>query len=421
MRLSRREVLEKGFALGLVGAISGIGGCGEFFKTDEIIKNANEIIDTRDDFINKIVESRNKLIIDYLEESGTKELKHPQRKKDSLVRVNEDGTYTLTYEVEFGDTVSLKTLLDEQLNGFKDEEKKAIASSLPDTNQLMITVKERKDLSRLEAILGDADHFPSQILLNFRATADFGDKAQDYASELSMELRTEGGDFGAITDNAKFPGGLERIRTRIDMGAIWGAQMDTALFDLKAILNVLETWGYARNIFETYILLSNGKEGSLSGEEKLPIPEQILAGVTPVVTQKMESIKSDFKGTATVYNDLVKLTATAGVGNAKRPDIKRADFLVPARDEVSCKDILLPIGIPYIIGGKLIEMEIGVNRRDSILKWLSGSKDYEKRLTRILYEITPYQVVNWDTSELRRPKFKYEVLKPAILPYEKKE
>ncbi len=416
----------RGFLRGTVaaGALM-VSGCGDFFKTDDIIKNANEIIDTRkefadkivdsrEDFVNKIIENRKKLILNYVEESGTKELDHLPRKKESLVRANDNGTYTLTYRVEFADTASLKTLVDDQLNGLlKKEEKKAIVTPLADTNELIITFKERSDLSQLEAILGDADHLPPQILLKFKATADFGDKAQDYASELNMELRTKGGDFGAITDNAKFPGGLERIRTRIDMGAIWGAQIDTSLFDLKAILNVLETWGYARNIFETYLLLSNGKEGSLSGWEKLPIPEQILAGVTPVVTQKMEDIKSDFKGNAKVYDEIVRLTAIAGVGNAKRPDIKRSDFLVPARDEVSIQDVLLPIGIPYIIGGKLMEMEIGVYRRDSFLRWLSGSKDYEKRSTRILYEVTPCLVVNWNTSKLGRPIIKYEA--PALI------
>ncbi len=419
--LNRRGFLKGGVAAGALM----LSGCGEFFRTDEIIKNAEDIIKTRkeftdkivegrDNFVNEIIKKREKLILDYVVESGTKELDHLPRKKVSLVRENGNGTYTLTYQVEFADTASLKTLVDEQLNGLlKKEEKKVVVTPLIDTNELIITFKEKSDLSQLEAILGDADCLPPQILLKFKATADFGDKAQDYASELNFELKTKGGDFGAITDKAKFPGGLERIRTRIDMGAIWSAQIDTSLFDLKAILNVLETWGYSRNIFETYILLSNGKEGSLSGWEKLPIPEQILSGVTPVVTQKMEDIKSNFKGNAKVYDEIVRLTATASVGNAKRPDIKRPDFLVPAGDEVSIQDVLLPIGVPYIIGGKLIEMEIGVHRRDSILPWFSGSKDYEKRSTRILYEVTPESVVNWKKSKLGRPIIKYEA--PALI------
>ena len=230
-----------------------------------------------------------------------------------------------------------------------------------------------------------------------------------------MKLVTDTGDYGAIADNAKFPGAEERLRTAADMGAILEGQLSTALFDVKAMLKTMETWGYARNIFETYLLLADGEEGSLTGEEKLPIPEVVLQGINPVVTQKMEPIKSDFKGTASQRsNTMVEVTATVGVGNAKRPDIKRPDFLVPSRDEVSIKRVVLPMGIPYIVGGKIIEMEIGVHRRDPIFWLFSGSKDYQKRRTRILYEVTPYKVADWEKPP--KVKLKYEIVEPIVIP-----
>jgi len=410
MRLiNRRGFLKTSGAAGLAMLVGGglVGGCNsEFYRTDFIRKKADEIIKTRDELIRK-----------YLEESGTKELEHPKRKKESWVRVNEDQTYTLTYEVEFADTASLKTLVEEQINGPKKEaEKKALISALPDTNKLIITIKERTDLSRLETILGDADQLPPQILLKFSATADFGDRAQDYATELSMEFKTTGGDLGAITDNAQFPGAAERVRTRVDMGARWGAQIDTSVFDMKAVLDTLESWGYARHVFETYILLSNGQEGALSGEEKLPIPEQVLQGLNSVITQKLELSKSESKATAFVRGEMVDLSLTATVSSSKRPDIRKPDFLVPVSDTISIKHVYAPMRVPIIIGGKLIEMEVGMLRRDALLRGLSSSKDYEKSLTRVYYEITPYGVVKYGKPD--RLTFKYETLKSSAPPIE---
>jgi hypothetical protein len=432
MSLLNRRDFEK---LALASLVASVSGCGEFYKTDGIRKTAEDIIDGREEFGNEIVDSRrmfldkiieskeqlvseakkekDRLIDEYLE-SGTEELPHLPRNNEALVSVIGDGSYTVTYEAEFISSASIKAALEEQLNGPASKEPKAKVSNPPNTQQLIITTRDQYDLNRLEVILGSIDKLPSQTLLKFKATADFGDKAQEYATRLYMELRTNRGDLGIITDEAKFPGAAERVRTTADIGAILGGQIDTSLFDVKAMIKTLETWGYSKNIFETYILLSDGREGSLSGEEKLPIPEQVLQGLNSVVTQKMESIKSDFKGTATKRNKMVELTATVGVGNAKRPDIKRPDFLVPARDEVVIQSIYLPIGIPYIIGGKLMEMEIGIHRKDPLLPWFSSDKDFEKRRTRIRYEVTAYKVADWTNPP--NIQLRYEVVKPIVIP-----
>ncbi len=432
--LSRRRFLEKGLATGVATGLVGLGGCSEFYRTDQIRKTAeeltkegdgfgDEIVDKRRMFLDKIIESdeelvkktkeyKKELIREFLE-SGTKELPHLPRNNEALVSVIGDGSYTVTYEAEFTSSASIKTALEEQLKDSSKDPKVKVTNPV-NSRQLIITTRDQYDIQRTGVILGSIDRLPPQILLKFKATADFGDKAQNLATKLQLELRTDTGDLGLINDNAKFLGAEERIRAAADMGAVWGGQVGTSLFDMKAMIKTMETWGYSRNIFETYLLLADGREGSLSGTEKLPIPEQVLQGLNSVITQKMEDIKSDFKGTATKRNMLVELTAIAGVGNAKRPDIKRPDFLVPARDEVSIQGVYLPMGIPYIIGGKLTEMEIGVYRRDPILQFLSGSKDSEKRRTRIRYEMTAYKVADWTNP----PKVRliYEVLDPIVIP-----
>ncbi len=92
------------------------------------------------------------------------------------------------------------------------------------------------------------------------------------------------------------PGASERVRARADMGTTWGTEIDTSAFTMKATLDVLESYGYVKHLYQTDILLSNGKKGSLSEEEKLPIPSYVLAGRDLVQTYSLESVKSNFEG-----------------------------------------------------------------------------------------------------------------------------
>ncbi|OGJ20883.1 hypothetical protein A3K73_09275 [Candidatus Pacearchaeota archaeon RBG_13_36_9] len=394
--LSRREVLEIGLASGLAGLV---GGCNsEFFKTDFITKKADKIIKAWDEIIRG-----------YNEETGTISPPHPKREFESFYTENEDGI-TLFYNVEFAGIADLEKVVKEQV-------KDSVISALPNSNQLIVTVKNKNQLGFLEKILGKADVLPPQILLKFTAYADFGNKAQDYATELTMAIRSKGEEeFAALTDSSQFPGAAEIVRGRINMGSKWGIQVGTSTIDLKTMLDVMATEGYVEHLFQTYLLLSNGKKGGLSGEEKLPIPEQILAGVTPVVTNKMESSKSYFEGTATIYNSgYTNLVYRAGVGSSKRPDIRRPDFQVPVIDEVFSDGIIAPIGVPIITGGKLIDIEAAMTRRDAIIP-LFGSKYHEKRRARVYYEIIPYRVVIWDTSALEEAHSKYTPLRPAPPP-----
>lgn len=377
-----------------------VGSCGDFYQTGFIKDKATEIINRQEELIKK-----------YREESGIDLQKHPERKEESFFTVNEDGTFTLFYNSEFAGTADLEKLVKEQV-------KDSVISSLPSTNQLIITVKNKNQLSYLEELLGNSDHLPPQVLLRFSTSCDFGDKAQDYASELSMRISSQGEQFGAITGESKLPGASERLRARATMGTRWGAEIDTSVFDMKAVLDVLESYGYVQHVYQTDILLSNGKKGSLSDEEKLPIPSYVLVGINSVQTWTLEPVKSNFEGTAIIYDSgLVNLAYKAGLGSAKRPEAK-VNFQVPVHDEVSNEGVYLKIGQPFLVAGKLNDMEIGTRRKEAILPWPT-SKDYEKRVVRIWYEMTPLKVTLYDYSSLARPSFKFKTLKPIAPSAEK--
>ena len=378
-----------------------VGGCGDFYKTNFIKDKATEIINRQEELVKK-----------YKEESGVELKTHPQRKEESYFTINEDKTYTLFYNVEFADTASLAKLVKEQV-------KDASVSSSPSINQLVINIKNKSQLSYLEELLGNADRLPPQVLLRFSASSDFGDKAQDYASKLEMSLQTTGGDYGAVTSDSILPGASERLRARANMGTTWGTEIDTSAFTMKATLDVLESYGYVQHLYQTDILLSNGRKGNLSEDEKLPIPSYVLAGRDLVQTYTLESVKSNFEGTAVIYDSgIINLSFKAGLGSAKRPEAK-VDFQVPVHDEVSSEGVYLKIGQPFLVAGKLNDMEIGIRRRDAILPWWPTGKDYERRVVRMWYEITPLSVVLYDYSSLEKPSFKYKTLQSTVPAEEK--
>jgi hypothetical protein len=394
MKKAIHKVLLRTFLAGITAELAMVvGGCGDFFRTDFIKEKASEIISREDDLIKK-----------YKEESGIELQTHPQRKLESFFTIDENNTYTLYYQVEFVDIASLEKLLKEQ---YKD----ATISSLPGINQLVVNIKNKAQLSSLEELLGNSDRLPPQVLLRFSASSDFGDKAQDYASQLNMRLETTGGDLGAITSDSILPGASERLRARANMGTTWGTEIDTSAFTMKAALDVLESYGYVQHLYQTNILLSNGKKGGLSEEEKLPIPSYVLAGRDIVQTYVLEPVKSNFEGMAIIYDSgMVNLTFKASLGSAKRPEARKADFQVPVHDEILSEGVYLRIGQPFLVAGKLNDMEIGIRRRDTILPWWPTGKDYEKRVVRMWYEITPLSVILYDYSSLTKPSFKYKTL-----------
>ena len=370
-------------------------GCNGFFKTDFIKENAKHIIETQQSLEEK-----------YKNESGIDFLKHPKRKEVPVLTLNEDNTYTLFYTAEFLDVSDLETIV-------KDQMKTAVVSKSLSNNQLAINLQKESSVSYLEELLGNFDRLPSQVLIKLDVYDEFGNMAQDFASELDLTIMSQGEEFGAITGNSVLPGASSRLNARATMGTRWGGSIETDAFKFKAILDVLESHGYVHHVYETSLLLSNGQTGTLSEEEKLPIPSYVLSGRDTIQTYTLEPVKSFFEATPIISeNGLVKLSFKAGIGSSKRPEA-RVGFQVPVKEEIEINDVYLKIGQPFLVAGKTNEMEIGVVRKDAILPW-PASKDFEKIKSRIWYEITPYNVIVYDCNELERPGYEFKKLESSF-------
>ena len=138
-----------------------------------------------------------------------------------------------------------------------------------------------------------------------------------------------------------------------------------------------------------------------------------MKGNDLVETYTLESVKSSFIGTAVIYDSgIINLSFSAGLGSAKRPEA-RVNFQVPVHDEVSSDGVYLKIGQPFLVAGKLNDMEIGLRRKDAILPWWPTSKDFERKVVRMWYEITPLSVVLYDYSTLEKPSFTYKTLESS--------
>lgn len=390
--LNRRDFTKGVLALGTTV----ITGCTDFFKTDFIKLNTEEIINTRENLIEK-----------YKKESKVDLRKHPKREYESYYTKRQDDAYTLFYRVEFADIATLEKIVKEQARD-------VILSTYPSINQMFITFKDEKQIIDLEELLYNADRLPPQVLVKFTVSMDYGDLVQDYASQFNMVISSKGSEFGAISADSKLPGAEARVRARASMFTKWGAEVDTDVFNMKAILDVLESYGYVRHVYQTTILLSNNVKGGVGGEEKIPVPAWVLAGQNVVKTFDMLDVKSSFEGTGVVYDELVRLAYKAMTGSAKRPEA-RVDFQIPVHDEVFSEGVYLMIGQPFLVAGKLTNMETGIQRKDALLPWPS-SKDFEKQVIRIWYEITPYQVILYDYTSLVRPHFELKTLETKIAP-----
>lgn len=378
-----------------------ISGCGgSFWKTDFIEQNTEEVFKRRES-----IEQR------YKKDSGVEILKHPKKLKKPTITKNPDNTYTLFYECQFIEGSKLEKIVQEQVEG-------ATISSASGTNQLIVKVKEESDISYLMKLLNKTDKMPSQVLLKLNIYNDYGDHTQDFATHLEF-LRDKPGFTSSAT--ADYPGASIRVKGREDIGTKYGFGYEDSTFTMKAILDVLESKGYVKHLYQTEMLLSNGEKGSLEGKETLPIPNWIVAGQTVVQTYELIDIRSFFEATPTIYEDgLVQLSFTAGIGSSKRPE-GPIQWPVPVTDQVTISNVYLRVGQPFFVAGKVNELEVGVVRKDPILFFFPRGKDWEKRVSRVYYEVTPFRVRYYieEESELKDLDYNVEILSPNIISNEK--
>ena len=354
-----------------------------FWRTEFIEKNAHEIIERRENIIEK-----------YKKECGIEIYKNPERKEESLLVINPDNTHTLFYRVEFVNINEVENIIKEQI-------KEAIVSKSLEIDKLIITLPDDSKIGSLEKILAETDIKSAQVLLEYSLKTEYGDWTQDFAAYFDIAFGNLNDVFGSV--KSQFPGAAARVKGREDIGAVYGLKTNTSSVNIKATLDFLESKGFVKQRYKTSILLSNKKKGSLSEEEKLPIPAYIITGNQTVQTFDLEPIRSFFEATPEkIYeNGLIELSFKAGMGSSKRPE-GPLQYPIPVKEEIEMNGISLRIGEPFIVAGKANELEVGVRRKDPIFPWLFGSKDYEKRTVRTWYELTPYRVIYYEEDKPRK-------------------
>jgi hypothetical protein len=383
------------------GVIVSGSGCGDLYETGFIKDTANKIINNRETLIQK-----------YQKESGIDLIEHPERKEVPVLTKNPDSTYTLFYRTEFTDTTTLEKIVKEQL-------KDATVSTSQGINQLIINLKNESQISYLEELLNNLDRLPPQVIVELDVYKEHGNLTQDIASEVDIRLSSQGRRFGASTVNSNLPGQATRVNARANMGTKWGVEVDTDVFDMTAILDVLESHGYVTHLYKTSMLLANHQKGILTGEEKLPIPSNVVAGRDIIQTYIMENVKSSAELTPVIYeNGIVNLSIRASIGSAKRPEA-RVDFQVPSTDEMQLNNVYLRTGQRILIAGKASDMDIATLRKNGLFPWwpLLG-KDREKIADRIWYGVTLRGVTYWDYKPLQKLSFELRTLESKIPPAE---
>ncbi len=398
---SKNYLLKAGLAAVITISGATIPGCNDFFNTDQIKIDAQ-----------KIVEDANDLRNIFSQYSGITVQDHPPRSANNTLVREPDNTYTLYYQVDFTDVALLEKLLKEQLQDPNNPTKSDIKVSTDlDNHKMAIAMKDNTKLSKLGDLLHQFDRMPQQVWFDFGIYLEYGNKTQDLASKVGLRLSSEGREFAAGTLDSILPGQSTRVSARADMGSRWGAEVNTDVFHMIAILDTLRAYGVVKQVVKTGMRLADGQKGVLSGEEKLPIDAYILADRVPVHTYNLVDVKSIAEITPTIYpNGSVKVSLRAGVGSAKRPEA-RVKFLVPVYDEVQIPNIHLLPNQPYLIAGKVNRMNIRYTKEDAILPFLK-SKDSEDLTTRTWYTLTVTGVDQVDYSALQKPTWKTETRQP---------
>ena len=394
MKKEFRSYLRMGLVRMVLAGVSIFGGCsGDFWKTDFIGENTKEVF-----------ERKQSLELQYQKESGIEMFDHPKSRRRPTITKNPDNSCTLFYECQFIEGVKLEKIVKEQI-------KDATTSLAEGTNQLIIKVNEESQLDYLGKLLEKSDKMPSQVLLKLNVYNDYGDHTQDFTTRFDF-FKT-GPELTSST-TSYLPGAETRIDKRAELGTKYGLGYEGKNFTIKAVLDVLESKGYVKHLYQTELLLSNGETGSLTEKENLPIPEFVVTGNNVVQTYKLQEIKSFFEATPVIYEDgLVKISFTAGIGSAKRPE-GVIQWQVPVSDEVTISNVYLRVGEPFLVAGKANELEVAVRRKDPLLFFLN-SKDWEKRVVRTYYEVTPYRIRYFKEEEPERLTYDIEILEGNLL------
>ena len=379
--MDRRGFLETSAA---VLAASAIPGCSSFFKTDYITKKSEEFIKTRNTIFDKYKADTVLIIREY-----------GPRKEMPFWSVNEDDISTLYYTVAYGNQANIAA---------------SIAKLLPDVTidtdtglrQLAIKVKKDSQRSELEELLFQRDRYPEQSLVILEIRGQLGDLAKDYASTLELLLKNQGKNYTAITGQGNLPGSEPRVIARGDMLNRWGLTLGLEDFNLEATLDMLQINGMVVNLYSTEMTIINGDTEEVGQTEKLLIPVYKTQGIQILQTYDLADVISSIKITSYVGDGSLRLGLEATLGGTKRPEV-RERVEVPTSDTVKIPGVIVNLGQPISVAAYTRGQEIGIVRKNPFAFFPSG-QDYEIRLNRMWFTLTPRGIIWYDPATLIRPK-----------------
>ena len=260
-------------------------------------------------------------------------------------------------------------------------------SSSPATNQLIVQCTTREDANAVLGFLKEVDVPPIQVKIDCIISEIFADLTMDY--ETSAEILDLFGENVAVS--SLLPGASIRSIGRKDIGLKAGISRT----DFDALIDVLESRGYAKILMHPSVEVVNGTTAKIETKERVPIQEKILSGSNVIETIIYQDVIDYLEVTPNVYADgTIGLKTSAGIASKSTPEGVTQVPIITSR-EINNQENRILKGQSLVIGGIRKTERISVIRGVPFLKDIPGvgiifsSKDFEDRAKEILFILTP--------------------------------
>ena len=255
------------------------------------------------------------------------------------------------------------------------------------TNQLIVQCDTRDDTNTVLGFLEEVDVPPIQVKIDCIISEIFADLTMDY--ETSAEILDLFGENVAIS--SLLPGASIRSVGRSGIGLKAGISRT----DFDALIDVLESRGYAKILMHPSVEVVNGTTAKIETKERVPIQEKILSGSNVIETIIYKDVIDYLEVTPYVYSDgTIGLKTSAGIASKSTPEGVEQVPIITSR-EINNQENRILKGQSLVIGGIRKTERISVVRGVPFLKDIPGvgiifsSKDFEDRAKEILFILTP--------------------------------
>ena len=218
----------------------------------------------------------------------------------------------------------------------------------------------------------------------------------DYTKDVSSILKTNSlSGHLAPSINLNLPGAETRSPQRLNIGAEYGVLGNLGTMALQATINSLESSGFATDLANPILTLSNGKKGSVSFTEEIPVPEQVLSGSTISTVTKFKPVESTLEVIPQARaNGKIYLSLTAAVGASGPVGPLQIPSIITRRAEIEGVEIME--GNTLVVAGFTDLNTLAVQRKSppiSDIPFLGGltkGEDIERSRTGTYFIVTPY-------------------------------